>query len=286
MTTSQTTDTIAVPAPKEPARRAAAIVGTAQTWKLTPWNDLGVDILSLNDGYMLGYRGTGQLSLPRHTVHFDLHPFNEMNFRTPDSHTVSAFDVPVGAYLRPQGHLKWLRSRPFPVFVNTVPDGWPATVKAFPRKELEAKYGTYFTSTPAWMLVWAIEQGYNEIHIYGIHLATEWEYLKQRPCMEYWIRHAMDRGVKIILPAKCPLLKSQHVYAYEPKPELAVDAMKLQIAKLKQEGLALHQSLAALPFYARGRKADLLKRLEMLELELADARQTQARLQQILMSAA
>lgn len=283
--TSQTLDTLSVPAP-QPARKACAIVGTAQTWKLTPWSDPAVDVLGLNDGYMLGYRQTGQLALPRMTVWFDLHPFAQMCFRPQGERTVSTFDVPTGAYLRPAGHLEWLRSRTFPVFVNEVPAHWPKTVQPFPRKELEAKYGSYFCSTPAWMLVWAIEQGYNEIHIYGIHLATEWEYISQRPNMEYWMRHAMDRGVKLILPTKCPLLKSKHVYAYEPKPGLGLEQMKKQIALIKHEGAQLQQEIAKLPWYAGGRKADLAARLEVLDLELADARQAQERLQLVAYAAA
>ena len=165
------------PAPtatEPPIRRAAAIIGTASTWKQAPWADTSVDILGLNDGFMLGFRLTGVPALPRETIHFDLHRFNQMVFRPMHQTTVKAEDVPLGAYLRPAGYLDWLKTRDFPVLLNQAPSDW-THASTFPREAIEKKYGDYFASTPAWMLVWAIEQGYTEIHIYGIHLATEWE---------------------------------------------------------------------------------------------------------------
>lgn len=278
---SQTTDTISVPAPTTP-RKACAIVGTAGTWKRAPWSDPAVDILGLNDGYVLGMRAGHPHGLPRMNYWFDLHPIHQMSFHRRDQTRVNAAEVPTGAYLRPEGHLDWLKTRMFPVFLNEVPAGWPAHAQAFPRAELEAKYGTYFTSTPAWMLVWAIEQGYTEIHLYGIHLATEWEYVSQRPNLEFWLRHAIDRGVKIVLPEACPLLKAKHVYAYEPKPDVPLHAMQTRIAQVKHEGAQIQHALQQAKWYERGRKADLAARLQIVQLELADAQQAQRRLATVL----
>lgn len=282
---SQTTDTISIPAP-EVKRKACAIIGTAQTWKLAPWSDPSVDILGLNDGYVLGLRQGHPNGLPRMSAWFDLHPIAQMSFQPTGTTRVNAADVPTGAYLRPDGHLAWMKAQTFPVFVNEVPAGWEKThVQRFPREALEAKYGTYITSTPVWMLLWALEQGYNEIGIYGIHLATEWEYVAQRPCMEHWIGVAAARGVKIILPTKCPLLKSKHVYAYEPKPDLPLQALQTQMAMTKHEGAQLQQQLAKLKWYERGRKADLVARLEVVNLELADAKQAHRRLATVIHAA-
>lgn len=252
-------------------RKACAIVGTAPTWIHAPWTDTSVDILGLNDGYALGWR-KGWEGLPRATHWFDLHPIAQMSFVPKGKRNISQAEVPVGAYLRPEGHLQWLKSRPFPVFVHTKPPDWPATVQTFPRDALQAKFGTYFASTPAWMLAWAMDQGYTEVHIYGIHLATEWEYVSQRPNFEFLLGLAASRGIKLVLPNKCPLLKSKHVYAYEPKPDLPVQASQARMAQVKQEGAALRQTLHSLKFYEHGRRQDLLTRLEVVDLELADAK--------------
>lgn len=265
--------------PDQPLKRCA-IVGTAQTWKQTPWADQSLDIFGLNDGYALGWR-QGWPGLPRSTGWYDLHPFHQMSFRQKTQTQVPASEVPIGAYLRPDGHLEWLKAHKGPVYVNQKPAGWPDHIMEFPRAALEAKHGTYFCSTPAWMLVHLIDQGYTEIHVYGIHLATEWEYQKQRPNFEFWLRYAIDQGCKIVLPERCPLLKSQHVYAYEPKPDLPLQAVQLRIAQIKAEGARLTSQLQRLRFYEVGRKADLASQLAVVQDELADARQAQMRVQQI-----
>lgn len=269
----------------ERTRKACAIVGTAGTWKLAPFNDPSVDILSLNDGYVLGMRQGHRDGLPRMSVHFDLHPIAQMSFHPANTSKVSASEVPAGAYLRPEGHLQWLRSRNFPVFLNEVPAGWSGHCQRFPREDIQKQFGNYITSTPVWMLLWALQQGYTEIGIYGIHLATEWEYLQQRPCMEHWMGVAAAMGVSIILPTKCPLLKAKHVYAYEPKPDVPLHAIQTKIAQTKYEGAQLQKAMSQLKWYERGRKADLAARLQVVNLELADQQQAQRRLASVIHAA-
>jgi len=265
-------------------KKTCAIVGTAPTWTQTPWADPSIDILTLNDGYALAWR-KGWADLPRYSYHFDLHPFQQMSFRPKGQTKVSVADVPAGAYLRPQGHLEWLKSRTFPVFVNQKPQGWPAHVQEFPRQQIQEYFGTdYFCSTPAWMLAWAIMQGYQAIEIYGVHLATEYEYVSQRPNLEWWMALALARGVTIKLPEKCPLMKTKHLYAYEPKPNVPLQAMETRIAQIKHEGAQLQHQLAATKVYERERRKDLQARLDVINLELADAKQAYGRVQQMVMA--
>lgn len=252
-----------------PVKRGA-IVGTAPTWRNTPWDDATLDIFSLNDAYVLpGFK--------RASGWFDLHPIPEMVFRPKGERKVLPEHAPVGAYLRPEGHLDWLKTRNFPVFLQHVPAGW-TNAREFPFKEIEKQYGSYFSSTPAWMLAWMLMEGYTEIHIYGIHLATEWEYIHQRPNMEFLIGLALARGVKFVIPEKSSLLKGRHKYALEHKPDLDLERVARRIELVKGEGHLLQQRLATLAWYARGQKADITARLRVLDLELADARQEQARL--------
>ena len=269
-------------------KKRGAIVGTAPTFRLTPFHDPTLDIFGLNDGYVLG--------IPRATMWIDAHPIPEMSFRPKGQRVVEASDVPVGAYLRPEGHLEWLKTRPFPVYLHDCHEAgcydlpkeqrshdpypfpaWP-NAKPFPFKALRAKYGDYVSSTPAWMLLWMMEQGYNEIHIYGIHLATEWEYIKQKPNMEFLIGMALGRGVQFVIPEKSTLLKGKHVYAVEPKDGLAVERVSQRIQAIKAQGHRLQQLLAEVPWYARGAATDLKRRIEVLNLELMDARQEEHRL--------
>jgi hypothetical protein len=250
--------------------KRGAIIGTAPTFKNTPWDDPTLDRFSLNDAYVLpGVRNI--------TGWFDLHPIPEMVFRPRGERAVRPEHAPVGAYLRPEGHLEWLKTRNFPVYLQKAPAGW-TNAKEFPFAAIEQRYGSYFSSTPAWMLAWMLMEGYREIHIYGIHLATEWEYIHQRPNMEFLIGMALAQGVQFVIPDKSSLLKGKHKYALEHKPNLDLERVERRIALVKNEGQQLQKRLAGLSWYARGQKADILARLRVLELELADCRQEQARL--------
>lgn len=271
-----------------PVKRGA-IIGTAPTWKNTPWQDQGLDILSLNDAYVLP-------GFARANGWFDLHPIPEMVFRPKGERKVSPEHAPVGGYLRPEGHLDWLKTRAFPVYLHDCRDtgcadlpkekrshdpypfpAWP-NARPFPFKAIEARFGAYFSSTPAWMLAWMLLDGYKDVSIYGIHLATEWEYIHQRPNMEFLIGMALAQGVTFTIPQRSSLLRGKHKYAVEPKPDLGIERCERRIGLLKIEGQRLQQRLAQLPWYARGEAADIRARLGVLELEVMDARQEAGRL--------
>jgi hypothetical protein len=244
----------------------------------------------LNDAYVLP--GFGRAS-----AWFDLHPIPEMVFRPKGERKVRPEDAPVGGYLRPEGHLDWLKTRAFPVYLHDCREAgchdvpvekrthqpypfpaWP-NAKPFPFKAIEQRFGAYFSSTPAWMLAWMLLKGYREVHIYGIHLATEWEYIHQRPNMEFLIGMALGHGIVFTIPHRSSLLKGKHKYAVEPKPNLGVDRCERRIQILKHEGQRLQQRLAGLKWYQRAEASDIRARLVVLDLEVADARQEAGRLQ-------
>src|SRR5688572_17091155 len=81
----------------------AAVIGTAPSWNQCPWNDPDLYIVSLNDAYTLG--------VPRANAWYDTHPIDQMWFRPKDQRVITSGDVPPGAYIRPEGHIEWLRER-------------------------------------------------------------------------------------------------------------------------------------------------------------------------------
>lgn len=76
----------------------------------------------------------------------------------------------------------------------------------------------YFTSTVSWMLAHAIIQGYTEITIMQIHLSHESEYFYERPCIEYWIGRAEERGIKVNIPEDSEILNGHYLYGFEKQP--------------------------------------------------------------------
>ena len=118
--------------------------------------------------------------------------------------------------------LEWMKEEhPFPIYVrDDMVDRFPSAV-AFPRRDLEIEFGTYFSSQMAWMIALAIYEKFEEIHLYGIHMALEDEYIMQKDGVEYYIGLARGRGITVFVPAESELLKSSFLYGFEnPTPLL------------------------------------------------------------------
>jgi hypothetical protein len=261
-----------------------AIVGTAPSWRLTPWNDPGLRILGLNDAY--------QLRWPRADEWYDLHPMDKFYY-TP-GRKVFAHEVPAGWYVRPEGHVEWLRQQAIPVWLQSAPpDGW-LHARAFPWEDIRATFGQYFQSSPALMLAHAILRGAKEIHIYGIHLATEHEYIEQRPNFEYLIGRALGAGkireskhqgcityetedARIVMPEASPLLRSNFRYALEPRPAATLEPLKWELHKLQIKHARVVQALKTRKWWQPASSTQA--QLWYLEAALDDAHQQLRRAQ-------
>lgn len=254
-----------------------AIVGTAQSWVETPWNDPGLSIWFLNDGYIM--RDPKGNPPKRIDQHFDLHPIDKMWFRPKTKMVFRPGEIPEGVYVRPEGHLEWLQehAQTIPVWLQSVPDGWPPNARRFPfedtKKFLRARpdQDAYIASSPVQMVAHAILQGAKEIQIYGIHLATQGEYIKQRPNFEWLLGKAEAMGVRIILPQDCPLLKHSHVYGYEPEPAKPEAAALVKLQQAQKEYSTLATKLAVMPRWKS--KAKDLERLTRVKSLIRDAQQ-------------
>lgn len=237
-----------------------AIIGTAPTWKSTPFDDPTLEIWALNDMWVL--------NLPRADRWFDLHPIDHMYFRK-DGKPVFQGDVPAGFFVRPAGHLEWLRKQTIPVYVQDAKAlGSPSAV-TFPKDAIEAKFGKHFASSPAWMIGLALLEGVTELHIYGIHLATEWEYVKQKPNMTFLLGLAAGLGVKVVLPKGCPLLAESHQYAFEEDPDTPKVALKRKLARLQAEADAVTRLAQKRKWYQR-RDPNHASRLAFLHAQMMD----------------
>jgi hypothetical protein len=79
----------------------------------------------------------------------------------------------------------------------------------------------YATNSIAWMILKAIDDGFEEIHLYGIHLETQSEWTYERPCNEMWLGFFMgmmyERGIKtpvIYLPEEADVMRGYHEYGF------------------------------------------------------------------------
>jgi hypothetical protein len=250
-----------------------AIVGTAQSYLKTPWTDPGLTILSLNDAYNLP-------AFKRADAWYDFHPLDKFFFAKEGEKRVWAHQVPPGYYVRPSTHLEWLKTRAVPVFLHPDyqtqhPDAatW-AHAQPFPKAEIEAYFGRYFTSSPAWMIAHAVMQGCQELHIYGIHLATEHEYIEQRPNFEYLIGRVLGTGKltttvqhglrtyqtdhgRVVLPVSSPILASDFQYAFEQRPRAVLEPIKWELHKVQMKRERLIDAFKRQPWWARSLRFEI-----------------------------
>lgn len=268
----------------------AAIVGTAESWRQTPWHDPSLYIASLNDAYLLG--------LPRADEWWEAHPLDKMVFRPKTKKVIRADEIPPGHYVRPEGHLEWLKAqaKAIPVWLQREPpDDWPAHAQRIPIEQLERKFGQYWASGPAYMVMSLYERGCRHLEIYGIHLATQAEYIKQRGNLEFLLgrllgtdceltkddttrlRTYRGREFTLVLPYDTPILQHGWKYAYEPEPEKVPSALDAEWRQLQQDKNILIARLVNWPVGQD--KAQELERLKRLEVAETDVQHQIARLQ-------
>jgi hypothetical protein len=238
-----------------------AILGTAPTWRECPFGDPSLEVWALNDMHVL--------NPPRASRWFDLHPVEKMYFRKPDRKVIAS-EVPAGYFVRPTGHLEWLRKQTIPVYVQDAKALGSPSARTFPKAEIEQKIGPYFASSPAWMIGLALLEGVTELHIYGIHLATEWEYVKQKPNLQFLLGLAVGKGVHVIVPKGAPLIVESHQYAYEEDPDTPKVALQRRMEQLLQERAMVAKSVPTQ--WWKRTSVNTVSRLAWLDAQIADVK--------------
>lgn len=195
-------------------RKEVALLGFAESWKQAPFDDPNVVIVGLNELHKY---------VPRWDVWFELHDHETLG--------VTKRDLSDAEQKR---HLEWLsRDHQKPIFMqDCFCDGtFPSAVR-YPLDAMCQTFGRYFTSTIGYMLAWAIDQGFQKIGLYGIDLASDVEYMHQRPNAEYLIGLARGMGREVYIPSEAALLKASHLYGYQKAPGES-GALKEKVAKYR-----------------------------------------------------
>lgn len=271
-----------------------AIVGTAPSWTQTPWTDPNTKILSLNDAYRLK-------GFTRADEWYDFHPLDKFHLVEPGQAQIFAHTIKPGTYVRPHDHLAWLgrQARTIPVwlhpdYLSQHPDaaGWPRA-QAFPKAEIEAHYGRYFTSSPQWMLAHQMMLGYREFIITGIHLATAEEYRIQMGGFCYLLGRLLGNAKtqesvadgfrcyetsegSLKLPESSPVLRADFQYAFDPKPTAHEEPAKWDVHRF---GVKRERAVTALRDAKWWhRKAPLSEALWRADAYLVDAQEQLSRL--------
>lgn len=110
-------------------------------------------------------------------------------------------------------YIPWLNEQDFTLYVQLT-KLFPKGV-AYPKEDMVKEFGPYwFTSTIAWQMALAIHQGVETIGLYGMDMATRWEYVNQRPAIIYFAQVAAQRGISVYAPPECDVLNPPPLYGY------------------------------------------------------------------------
>ncbi len=116
-------------------------------------------------------------------------------------HNKEAIDLSV-----PTEKNEFYRTCGIPVYVTQSDHCLPTGVM-YPFAQIGYRFRDYWTNTIAYMLALAVHEEYEEIHMWGVDMATGTEYAQERPCVEFWLGLAAGRGITITVPDSSPLLK-------------------------------------------------------------------------------
>ena len=104
-------------------------------------------------------------------------------------------------------------------------------------KELLKRYNAsdnYIMSSISYMLILAILEGVNEIHLYGVDMMATDEYAYQRANCEWLVGIAQGMGIKVIVPEQSKILKAGFLYGTKESKHIIkanIDAFNLMISR-------------------------------------------------------
>jgi hypothetical protein len=160
--------------------------------------------------------------------------------------------------IRDHDHHNWLKTwsdtKERPVYMMRREHDIPYSVK-FPRKEIKELIRPYFTNTISWLIALAEYEGFEGIHVYGVDMAQDEEYMEQRPSVEYYLGRVdntcihsencdMAKKRQLFVPARCDLLKNLWEYPYEDHQPFRqrIDSRRKELRERAEEAKNLERN--------------------------------------------
>lgn len=238
----------------ENKRKKVAILGFTGTRKMAPYHDPEFEVWGLNDLY----RFKAPDDVQRWDRWFEIHTLKCIKEM---AETMLAVNAGREALPTAEEYFKALSSwgKNVPVYMIEKFKEVPNSV-AYPLEEILNEFkpcflredrARYFTNSISYMIALAIYEGFEEIHIYGVDMATnavDSEYAKQRPSCEFWLGVAVGRGIKIEIPDESDLLKARFMYGFEDDKkhafELKIESIMKDVTERKDQAAQQRQQWA------------------------------------------
>jgi hypothetical protein len=179
-------------------KKKVAILGTVPHKMKAPFNNPEFEIWSIAHACL------GE-PLPRCDRIFEVHKWDEVvKWGSPQS---------------------WAMFPNAPVYLQEARADVPNSI-SFPFKELMSKFMIFddraevnFTNSISEMIALAIDEGFEEIHVYGVNMSHHTEYGTQKPSCEYYLGLAKGMGRKVYVPSESDLMKTYFIYGLEEEKQ-------------------------------------------------------------------
>ncbi len=220
-------------------KKKVAIVGTADTCKLAPYDDPNFEIWGVNNGFLVMQRWDRMFEIHNIVKAGDQYlrrAQKEFRGQTVKQYMESLASLNVPVYM--QQHWDEI---PMSIQYPLIPvvQHFGSTLGWFNQPDFQGmltrQYDAYFTNTISYMMALAIMEGFEEMHVYGVDMAVDSEYHHQRPSCEFFLGIAVGRGMKVYIPPEADLLKTRFLYGFEePAQDQFVRKMKNSRASLEK----------------------------------------------------
>lgn len=157
---------------------------------------------------------------------------------------------------RSSNYIDMLKESNIPIYMVKKYDDIIQSI-AYPLDEISMKLNTtYFTNSISYMVAMAIVEGYEEIHLYGVDMAQDEEYSKERPSVEYFIGYAVARGIKVYIPAESDICKVPYLYGFEEASAhsicTTIDPKKKDlVSRINNNDVTIDEMLEQMDFYLK-----------------------------------
>jgi hypothetical protein len=123
-----------------------------------------------------------------------------------------------GRVIQDSNDMRWIRECPVPLYTTEAYPQNPHVV-IWPVDQMARRYRDYFACTFAMQVCQAIDEGFEELHVFGLSLlmGTQRETTVESSCLNWWLGLAEGRGMRVVVdPELDPmLLRHPHRYGHE-----------------------------------------------------------------------
>lgn len=166
-------------------RRKVAICG-AGGCRSMPWDDASFECWSMNNFWEASRDSAGRIAASRWFEQHQIFP--------------DEIGPHAGQEIQNAQDMAWLRQCPVPLYTT---EPFPENPRAvvWPIEYFARKYRDYFTCSFAMQIVQAYDEGFAELHVYGLELlfGTKREATVESSCVNYWLGFVEGRGMKVVV---------------------------------------------------------------------------------------